>query len=128
MSIALAILQLVTAAMPGASLFGGKVINFGVPYYSITIGLNVMVTAAIVYRLRRLSSRVSKALGEENTEIYTSFSSVLIESAAPYSIFGITFLIPYVTGSQTALAFGQVWAKLTVSVCSEKPSFLINKR
>lgn len=113
-ALSLAILQLITAAMPGsASLFGGKAVNFGVPYYSITISINVLVTLAICYRLGRLSKAVSRALGHQNAHMYTSVASMLVESAAPYSIVGIMFLVPYARGSQTALAFGQVWAKLT---------------
>ncbi|TFK18156.1 hypothetical protein FA15DRAFT_273524 [Coprinopsis marcescibilis] len=110
---ALALIQLVVAAKPGANFFGGQAINFGTPYYTITIALNVVITCMIAFRLRRLSKTVSRALGTDSSKMYTSVSSMLIESAAPYSLVGIMFLIPYALESQTALSFGQVWAKLT---------------
>ncbi|KAH6896132.1 hypothetical protein BKA70DRAFT_1318453 [Coprinopsis sp. MPI-PUGE-AT-0042] len=121
----LSICQLVIAAAPKTdSLFGGKAVSFGVPYYSITIGLNVLVTLAIFYRLSRLSKTVTRALGSENSKTYTSVASMLVESAAPYAIFGIMFLIPYARGSDTALAFGQVWAKLTC-ICPQMIVFRV---
>lgn len=111
----MAIIELVLAGSPGGNFFHGKVINFGVPYYTITIGLNIIITSLICFRLLRLGKAVSKALGRESARMYTSVAAMLIESAAPYSLVGIMFLIPYALGSGTAIAFGQVWAKLTVS-------------
>jgi ABC-type sulfate transport system permease component len=40
---------------------------------------------------------------------------MLTESAAPYTLVGIMFLIAYARQSQVANAFGQVYAKLAVS-------------
>jgi hypothetical protein len=110
---ALAIIELVVAGKPGGNFFHGKTINFGVPYYTITISLNIIVTALICVRLLRLGRAVSKAIGRESARMYTSVATMLIESAAPYSMVGIMFLIPYAMGSGTAIGFGQVWAKLT---------------
>ena len=121
---ALAIIELVLAGKPGGNFFGGKTINFGTPYYTITIALNITVTLLIVFRLQKLSRAVSKTLGRDSAKMYSSVSSILIESAAPYSLVGIMFLIPYAMGSPTAISFGQVWAKLTV-----RPSSLfLNRR
>jgi len=86
-----------------------------VPYYTLTICLNIVVTALICARLFKLGKAVSKALGHDSARMYTSVASMLIESAAPYSLVGFMFLVPYARGDGTAIAFGQVWAKLTVS-------------
>ncbi|KAF8971921.1 hypothetical protein BDZ97DRAFT_1650903 [Flammula alnicola] len=109
----LAIIELVLAGKPGGNFFHGKTINFGTPYYTITIALNIIITVLIVSRLLKLGKAVSRALGRDSARIYTSVASMLIESAAPYSLVGITFLIPYAMGNSTAISFGQVWAKLT---------------
>lgn len=111
----MAIIELVIAGKPGGNFFGGRTINFGLPYYSITIGLNIVVTALISFRLLRLSRAISRVLGGDSSRIYTNLVTILVESAAPYSIIGIVFLIPYGMGSDTFIGFGQVWAKLTVS-------------
>jgi len=111
---ALSIIELVLAGKPGGNFFHGRTINFGIPYYTITIALNVFITFFIVYRLLKLGKAVSRALGRDSARMYTSIASMLIESAAPYSIFGIMFLIPYALGDGTAISFGQVWAKVAV--------------
>jgi len=108
-----AVLELVTSFTPGGFFFGSSSVNFGVPYYSITIGLNILVTGAICYRLLSISSAVKRTMGAENAKVYTGVMSILVESALPYSLFGIIFLVPYARGSLTAVAFGQVWAKMT---------------
>lgn len=116
-STALAIIQLVVAGKPGGNFFGGKSINFGTPYYAITIGLNVILTILIYIRLLRFISVLNRtaATHGETSKSYTKLASVFIESAALYSLVGIMFLVPFATGSQTSIAFGQVWAKLTAS-------------
>lgn len=108
----LAIIELVLAGKPGGDFFHGRTINFGTPYYTITIAFNIFVTTFIVFRLMKLGKAVSRALGTESAKMYTSIASMLIESAAPYSMVGIMFLIPYALGNGTAISFGQVWAKL----------------
>lgn len=114
--IALAIIQLVVSGKPGGNFFHGKSINFGTPYYAITIGLNVVVTILIYVRLLRLISALNgTAKPNKAQRFYTSPAAVFIESAALYSMVGIMFLVPYAKGHQTSISFGQVWAKLTVS-------------
>lgn len=114
--IALAIIQLVVAGKPGGNFFGGKSINFGTPYYAITIGLNIVVSILIYVRLVYLISALNrKAEHEKSSKLHTGPAASFIESAALYSLSGIMFLVPYAAGSQTSIAFGQVWAKLTVS-------------
>ncbi|PPR07510.1 hypothetical protein CVT24_006879 [Panaeolus cyanescens] len=110
---ALSIIQLVIAGKPGGNFFKGKNINFGIPYYTITICFNIIVTALICGRLYKLGKAVSKALGRDAARMYTGVASMLIESAAPYSAVGIMFLVPYALGHGTAIGFGQVWAKLS---------------
>jgi len=108
----LAIIELILSGKPGGDFFHGKTINFGTPYYTITIAINIFVTLFIVVRLLKLGKAVSRALGPNSAKMYTSIASMLIESAAPYSMVGIMFLIPYALGNGTAISFGQVWAKL----------------
>ena len=111
---ALAILELVTSFTPGGFFFGASSINFGTPYYSMTIGLNILVTALICARLLRLSRAVRETMGDENARLYTGVAAILVESALPYSLTGIMFLVPYARGSLVSVALGQVWAKCTV--------------
>ena len=54
-------------------------------------------------------------MGAEAAKLYTGVAAVLVESAAPYSLTGIAFLVPYARGSLYSVVFGQIWAKVTVS-------------
>jgi len=110
---ALAIIQLVISGKPGGNFFNGKTIDFGTPYYTLTIALNIIITTLICLRLFYFSRRIKHILGPDGAKTYTGIAAILIESAAPYSLVGLMFLIPYARQSGTAIAFGQVWAKMT---------------
>jgi len=110
---ALAIIQLVVSGTPGGNFFNGKTIDFGTPYYTLTIVLNIVITTLICLRLFYFSRRIKHILGPDGAKTYTGIAAILIESAAPYSLVGLMFLIPYAKQSGTAIAFGQVWAKMT---------------
>ena len=43
-------------------------------------------------------------MGSEHAKLYTGVAAVIIESALPYSIFGLVFVIPYVRGNTVAVA------------------------
>ncbi|KXN83329.1 hypothetical protein AN958_01565 [Leucoagaricus sp. SymC.cos] len=110
---ALAITQLVWAGTPHGNFFIGKSRNFGIPYYAITIGLNIIVTGLIWGRIVRLNRALFKLPEDDHPwRFHTNPYSIFIESAALYSLFGIIFLVPYAMQSQTSIAFGQMWAKL----------------
>jgi len=112
----LAIIQLVVSGKPGGNFFNGKTIDFGTPYYTLTIVLNIVITTLICLRLFYFSRRIKHILGPDGAKTYTGIAAILIESAAPYSLVGLMFLIPYARQSETAIGFGQVWAKMTVRV------------
>jgi len=113
---ALAVCQLISSGVPGGDFFAGKAVNFGVPYYAMSIGLNILLTGLVCGRLVYLSRSVMNAMGSagtENARLYTGLMTIMVESAAPYSLLGILYLVPYALGSEIAIAFGQVWAKMT---------------
>jgi len=112
-TLALGILELVSAFKPGGFFFSGKAVNFGTPYYSITVSMNIIVTALICARLFYMSRQVREAIGVQNAKLYTSIAAILIESAAPYTAMGILFLPFYAKGNNVVVAMGQVWSKLT---------------
>ncbi|CAA7265026.1 unnamed protein product [Cyclocybe aegerita] len=112
-ALALAIQQVVISGEPNGDFFGLKTIRIAVAYYAITIFLNILVTVLICLRLLRVSKIIYGALGAENAKVYTSTVAILVESAAPYSVLGIMFLIPYALQSGIAILFGQLWSKMS---------------
>lgn len=120
-TLALAICQLVASAVPNGSFFGGRAINFGIPYYTLSISLNVIMSSLIIGRILYISKKVEAALGHKRACMYTSVSATIVESALPYALIGFMFLVPYGLSSETAIGFGQVYAKLTCLA----PQFII---
>ncbi|KAH9932602.1 uncharacterized protein B0H18DRAFT_986537 [Fomitopsis serialis] len=110
---ALAIIELVIAGTPNGNFFGTRAASFGVPYYALTISLNTLLTLLIVARLLTLARAARASMGAPAARLYTGVAALMAESAAPYAALGIMFLVPYARGSDTSIAFGQVWAKVT---------------
>lgn len=50
---------------------------------------------------------------------------MLIESAAPYSMAGVMFLVPYAISAPTAIAFGEVWGKMGVGYSKNSSGILL---
>lgn len=69
------------------------------PYFSVSLGLNILLTAGIVIRLLVFRRRITSAFGPAHGSHYTSIISIIVESAALYSAFSIFFIIPFARNS-----------------------------
>ncbi|KAH8104315.1 hypothetical protein DFH11DRAFT_1519658 [Phellopilus nigrolimitatus] len=100
-STALSILTLYQLALPGASLWSKTTVVFALPYWSLTIALNIVMTLGISVRLLFLWRLEINTFGIEQSEsnLYTSVVSMVIESGAMYSITGLVFIICYARNS-----------------------------
>jgi len=98
-SFTVSILLLFQLTQPGASLWTSVAISFGIPYWSISVSLNIIVTLLIVGRLFYLRMRTRMALSKEHAKMYTSIAAMLVESAMLYSTFGLIFIISYARNS-----------------------------
>jgi len=116
--LSMAILEITSSAIPNGSFFGRKAVNFGLPYYTLSITLNVILTTCIIGRLRYMTRKTRSSLEAEAGRTYTGVMAMLIESAALYSIIGFMTIIPYGLNVPTSVAFGQVWAKLS-AICPQ---------
>ncbi|KAJ7622539.1 hypothetical protein FB45DRAFT_838605 [Roridomyces roridus] len=70
-------------------------INWTIPYFSLSLSTNILVTIAIVIRLFVYRRRVAKVFGQNHGSQYTSVAAMLVESAFLYSAFSILFLVPF---------------------------------
>jgi len=68
------------------------VINFAIPYFSLSVSLTVIATALIIARLMAGRRSVQKALRTNDSVPYVSVAAMLVESAALYTIVGIFFI------------------------------------
>ncbi|KAA1470526.1 hypothetical protein DENSPDRAFT_836344 [Dentipellis sp. KUC8613] len=120
-STAMAIITVVEGALPGASIFVGRSIDFGIAWVSLTVGLNVIVTVLISTRLLMMRNVARSVLSPDMAKMYTSIMAILVESALPFSVLGIGFVVTYAKSSPTEFAFACVWG----TFCAVSPQLII---
>ncbi|KAJ7923058.1 hypothetical protein B0H13DRAFT_91096 [Mycena leptocephala] len=120
-AMSMAILLIYESAIPGASFFTGDSVSFGVPYFWMTISLNIITTSLICGRLLSVRNRVRSILGEQYCQTYTGVVAVLLESALPFTVLGIVYVISYARNSPYSFAFLQIWADF----CAISPQLII---
>lgn len=115
----MAIITVVMSGLPHANFFQGAPVNFGIIWISSTVGFNVIVTVLISSRLiiARKNLRQSQAIVDlKFRDEYTGAVAILVESAAPFSLLGIVFVILYAKSLPEEVFFSNVWGSFCVSV------------
>ncbi|KAJ7039366.1 hypothetical protein C8F04DRAFT_1033521, partial [Mycena alexandri] len=85
---------LVETGKPGGTFGVSLVPQFGTAFYSSSIGLNVILTSLISYKLLLQHHRV-RSLSVTKVPVgerYTDIVAILVESAALYSIAGLIYI------------------------------------
>ena len=111
----LGILSTVESALPSQFLLGDVVAKFGVPWISISVSFNVLVTAIISSRLMVAHRQLKRFTMATQRQRYAGVTALLVESALPLAISGILFAIFYGKNSPAAIAFGNTWGAMVVS-------------
>ncbi|KAF9234665.1 hypothetical protein BU15DRAFT_65517 [Melanogaster broomeanus] len=83
-------------------------VNWTLPYFFLSLAINIVVTIVIVVRLLIYRRRMIQLLGPGHESDTTTVVAVLIESAAVHSTFSLLFLIPFAIDSPVSNAFLQV--------------------
>ena len=119
------------AAMGIAFLYQGSLhvdlnvasVSFGVPYYSISLSLNVILTLMIVGRLILHSRKFQSAIGTtaKTGGLYKAIVTMLIESCALYAITYLLFMAPWAAGSSVGNAFFPILAEVQVRTLLHLP-------
>ena len=91
----LSVLTLVQSALPGANLWTHITFSFAVPYWSLSISINILLTLLIVIRLVTIRNRLRAALGVQHAQTYTSLIAVIVESASIYSTLGLIYIVAF---------------------------------
>jgi hypothetical protein len=82
--------------------------------YSMTIGVNVIVTALIVGRLLQHRASLKNCLAADTLSLYTGLMALVIESAVPICVFGILSSVTALVDSQTSFFFSTMWTIICV--------------
>jgi Zn-dependent protease len=70
-------------------------VTFGTAYTATSVGLNVLATIMITIRLVLHRQLILNTLPPEHATHYVSVATIVIESAALYSIFALGFMVSY---------------------------------
>lgn len=112
---ALGIVTAIEGALPNNFVLRGTAVNFGVPWISISISFNVLVTAIIASRLMYAHHKMRFIVSPAENQTYTGATAILVESALPLAVIGIVFAVFYAKSSPAAIAFSAVWGSFVVS-------------
>ncbi|KAJ7593434.1 hypothetical protein C8J56DRAFT_779396 [Mycena floridula] len=110
-SMSMAITMLIQSAKPGSNFFRGSTVNFGILWAVMSVALNIVVTGLIAVRIFRARNASRKFIEDrEGEKMYTNIAAIIIESALPFSLFGIVFAVTYGKDLAEGPAFLFVWA------------------
>lgn len=84
-------------AQPHDRFWDSITVNFGVPYFSISLAINVILTIMIVIRLILHSRNIRNAMGAQDgaSGVYKAIITVLVESSALYTVSFLLFVGPW---------------------------------
>ncbi|KAJ6506528.1 hypothetical protein C8R45DRAFT_1069620 [Mycena sanguinolenta] len=83
----------VQSGLPDGNFFRGRAVHFGTPWLVLTITFNVVATALIILRLKCVIRGMRDVLARSRAEVYLNVISILIQSALPFTLLGIGYVI-----------------------------------
>ena len=83
-------------------------------YTSVGIALNFLVSTLICIRIFLLAKHLKAALGEGAAHVYTNTAAMIIESALPYTLAGVVYVVVLGMHSSTTMLFMSIYVLFTV--------------
>ncbi|KAF9475286.1 hypothetical protein BDN70DRAFT_936015 [Pholiota conissans] len=93
----------VSAASPWTT----STINWTIPFFSLSLSLNIILTTVIVVRLMLHRRQIGGIMEDSHGKHYTSIAAMVIESASIFSVFSLLFLVPFVLNNAINQIFFQ---------------------
>lgn len=94
-STVMAVLQTIAASQPQSALWNERAVKFGLPYFSLSMTLNMLVTVIIIVRLLLARRQIQQVMGSQHGKEYTGVAAMLVESAAPPALVSIVLIALY---------------------------------
>ena len=86
--------------------YSSVVTNFGLPYLSISVSLNILLTLMIIIRLILYTRNIRTAMGITGIGgLSKAIITMLIESCALYAINSLLVIVLWVTGYNDVVVF-----------------------
>ncbi|OJT11900.1 hypothetical protein TRAPUB_11546 [Trametes pubescens] len=122
---ALGILTCYVSGTPNADFFLGEAQQIALSYSSVVIGLNATCSTLICVRILMLSRNMRGVLGADVVQTYTGAVALIVESALPYTLFGIAYVVSLGLQSPTSILFLSIYVMFTVCVLFRFPLSLL---
>ncbi|TBU58182.1 hypothetical protein BD310DRAFT_851854 [Dichomitus squalens] len=119
-SFVLGTLWTLQASHPGLSLYSKEPLAFGTAYFTLSLSVNIILTALILVRLLMYRRTHLAHLPPGHAKHYLSLANLIVESAALYSVFAIMFLVSYALNKP----INQIWLG-TAQSAQQVASYLI---
>lgn len=111
----MSIMVIFQSSRPNASLWTTTTVQFTLPYFTISVSLNIILTLLLVGQLLRMSYDLRKTMGKNHAATYISIAAMLLESATPYAAVGLIFIITYARNSDVQNLALPVLSQIMVS-------------
>ena len=114
--IAMGVMLLYQSSQPRSSIWNAVVVSFSLPYFSLSIALNTLLTLMIVIRLILHSRNIQAVMGVPvgTGGLYKAIITMLIESSALYAVNSLLFIVPWATGNRSSDFFLSTLAEIQV--------------
>ena len=119
--LAFGILDIYVSGSPNADFFQGLAARINVTYISISISLNLLLTGLICGRIWYYARDMRKQFGPAFSQTYFSLAAIIIESALPYTLSGIAFVVSNGLHNDITILFLSLYAMFMASACCLEP-------
>ncbi|KAJ7655618.1 hypothetical protein DFH06DRAFT_480599 [Mycena polygramma] len=99
-SFAMGTLWTLESSQPSLSLYSALPMAYGTAYYAISLSTNIILSLLIIGRLISYRRTLLESLPKELASHYISLATVIVESAALYSVFAVLFIITYAVNNR----------------------------
>jgi hypothetical protein len=106
-------MTVVARTLPPSSLLNGQ-FQVGIPWISLSVSLNIIITSMICFRLLRMRASLREMHSPEMSNMYTGIAAMLVESAAVFSILGIGVIVMAARNDPLIFALSHVWTIFSV--------------
>ncbi|KAG5725222.1 hypothetical protein E4T56_gene10131 [Termitomyces sp. T112] len=91
--VAMSIPLLISETRPADTWWTTQTTLYSTVFYSLCVSLNLFVSIGIAFRLFRMRPKVEQIMGKLHASFYTGFVTIIVESGAFFTIWGLTYVI-----------------------------------
>jgi hypothetical protein len=115
-STVLSVLHCIQASRPTTDIYDEDTLRFSVPYASLSMSLNVLISISLLWRIIDLRRQLPANMDNKTRTRYTSIEAMVVESALPLGLVSFAFVISYGVHSISAHLFSYLLVQLEVRI------------